>query len=310
MAIAILETEQAAALTLLSFGGGQDSTAIALKLIHDPDFRERFAPGMLLAVMADTGNEHPDTLEHVAYMAEHVFKPAGIPFVHLTPDLGFHSDSWATLDTQYALHNTVGSVAFPKTCTDNLKIKPIYRWLEQWISEHYGFKAGRKNAIKTFAKTYGKIDVIIGIAKGEEKRVADSSKDAPWMQRSINRIYPLLEIGYGRAECQAYMAEFIDYKVPPSNCLMCPFKSKEEVLWTALVHPEAFDQWCMREANKLVANADQENNLGVKGKKTLAQITADAFNDLIPKFDHDKNALIAYLTDYRMSHGHCVSQRF
>lgn len=52
-------------LTILSFGGGQDSTTILYKLVFDADFKARYAPGDLLVLMADTGNEHPETYSHV-----------------------------------------------------------------------------------------------------------------------------------------------------------------------------------------------------------------------------------------------------
>lgn len=41
-----------AELTVLSYGGGQDSTAILYKIIHDPAFKSHYVPGKLLVVRA------------------------------------------------------------------------------------------------------------------------------------------------------------------------------------------------------------------------------------------------------------------
>lgn len=43
-------------LTILSMRLGQNSTTILLKLIHDKDFRQKYAPNDLLVLFANTGN--------------------------------------------------------------------------------------------------------------------------------------------------------------------------------------------------------------------------------------------------------------
>ncbi len=54
-------------LTMLSFGGGQDSTAILYRLLYEPELTSRCVPGRLVVCMSDTGNEHPATLLHIAF---------------------------------------------------------------------------------------------------------------------------------------------------------------------------------------------------------------------------------------------------
>jgi len=58
------------ALTVLSYGGGQDSTTILLKIIHEPEFRKQYVKDDLLVVMANTGNEHDETYEYVSMIEE------------------------------------------------------------------------------------------------------------------------------------------------------------------------------------------------------------------------------------------------
>ena len=59
-----------AKLTVLSFGAGQDSTAILYKYIYDADFRVKYAPEDFLVIMSDTGDEHASTYKHVKEIRE------------------------------------------------------------------------------------------------------------------------------------------------------------------------------------------------------------------------------------------------
>lgn len=73
-------------ITLLSFGGGQDSTAILLKIIHDPSFKSSYVKGRLVVIMADTKNEHPETYEHVDLIMKlwlSVFSNKNLDYINL-----------------------------------------------------------------------------------------------------------------------------------------------------------------------------------------------------------------------------------
>ncbi len=158
-------------LTVLSFGGGQDSTTILHLLVEEPAFRKKYAPNDLLLIMSDTGNEHPSTYQHVDRMMRYA-KKNNIEFTLLTPDKAYHSDKWQDLKSFYRRTNTVGSKGgFKKTCTDNLKLQPIYKYLEDYIHEKYDLdKKGGKRAFNEYAEKHGKILMMIGISKGEESR--------------------------------------------------------------------------------------------------------------------------------------------
>ena len=68
--------------SVLSFGAGQDSTAILYRLILDKEFQAT-VPGRLIIVMADTGNEYPTTMKHVSF-CQWLCERAGIEFVFLS----------------------------------------------------------------------------------------------------------------------------------------------------------------------------------------------------------------------------------
>ncbi len=291
-------------LTVLSYGCGQDSWTLLLKYVHDEDFRSQYAPGKFLVVMADTNDEHPRTLEHLEY-TKTFCSDHNIEFVHITADMGHHLDTWLGLREFYNRTTTVGSKAYPKTCTDKLKLRPIYDFLETWISKNYGYPKGRKAAFKAFAQDYGKINMLIGIAKGEEKRCADPTKDTmKWRKESIKTLYPLINLGLDRQGCQEYMKSLNEVVPPPSNCVLCPFMNDVELLWLYRFMPDHFEDWVRIERNKMTKWAHLgDKNLGVWGKKTLPEVLAEA----IEKHGHMTNT---DLEDYKMSHGHCVMSKY
>ncbi len=293
-------------LTILSFGGGQDSTAILYKLLYDDAFRAEQAPGKLAVVMSDTGDEHPQTYNHVQFCAG-LCEKANVPFFFLTNDKGFHLEKWMTLRGFYRRTSTCGSKAFPKTCTDKLKIRPIYMWLGSYVAEQYDLSTSGRYRSKTplyeFTALFGKIRVLIGIAAGEETRVADPNSGPKWMARNIERAYPLIDLGMDRKACQDYMSS-LGLPVPmPSNCMLCPYMNEIELLWLVHHHPKDYQDWVEIEANKLAANTHVEKNLGVFGTRTLPEVLAGAK----VKYAHMTTDEI---DEYKMSHGHCVKSKY
>ena len=291
--------------TVLSFGAGQDSTALLYKYAYDPEFRAAYAPGRFLVVCSDTGDEHSETYEHIEEV-KLFCKAQGIEFHHLTPDLGYHRGDWTSLRNFYNIKKAVGSKAFPKTCTDKLKLTPIYNFLEEWLGQEYGVKTGRKKGFYEYAEKYGKLAVLIGIAAGEEKRVGGKD-DKLWRERTVSKLYPLIDLGMDRQACQDYIRE-AGHKIPvPSNCVLCPFISEQELVWLYRVQPNDFNDWVRIEKNKLDNNRDlpEDRNLGVWGKagKTLLHVLEDA----LEKFGH---WTLDELNDYKMSHGHCVASKY
>lgn len=289
-------------LTVLSVGVGQDSSAIMEMLIRDPAFRAKYAPSDLMLIFADTLNEHPETYRWLKQL-KHKAHYHNIPFAHLMPE------DWATGDWKgglvgfYKAGNRIGSKSFPKTCTDKLKIQPIYKYLEAYIHQHYGTeKVGRKRAIKEFVDAGNEIRVLIGFAKGEEKRVADPINFPKWQQR-ITRQYPLIDIGFDRADCQNYLMDTISYCPPPSNCMVCPFMDKKELLLLYYDYNEDYQDWVEMEANKIRANTHADRNLGVFGEKLLPETLKDAQTQYAA-------SSVDELRRHRFSHGHCVNSKY
>lgn len=306
-----------APITVLSFGGGQDSSAILFRLLRDPAERARLAPGKLLVVMSDTGNEHPETYQWLQVIEAEIKnnKHADVEWHLLTKSKGFHAKSWPSLTEFWERTSTIGSKAYPKTCTDKLKIGPIYRFLESYLTG----SVNRKKGLKEYAQANGKIRVILGIAKNEEGRQADPAKDAPWMRDSIERVYPLLDWGWDRHTCQVYLQKEAKAIPPPSNCMFCPFISEIELLWLERFHPARLKEWMELEARKIAMNKHMEKvekldkrtgkmnvmnlNYGVWGTRRLPEVLLEAKRKHRGITDTD-------LQVYKMSHGHCSKAKF
>lgn len=320
-------------LTILSFGAGQDSTALLYEYVYNPVFKFTYGIKNILVLIAETGNEHEETYSHLEHVTEFC-KRHNIPFQRITFDLGFHQGSWSQgLIPFYERTTTCGSKAFKKTCTDNLKIKPIYRFLDHYIMEKYNLhdevyktlgpetkfkydeswepgtrslsRMSRKASLKLFAEKYGKIQMMIGIAYGEETRIAsDNSKEPVWMRKSIQKVYPLTEMKLDRAGCQDLIKGYGEDVPPPSNCIICPFLSYQELLYMYRFKKTWFDRWVILEKAKLDRFADLgEKNLGVFGKRTLPQALEFA-NKKFGKMTDEE------LKEYKHSHGHCVKSRY
>lgn len=257
-----IEMNRESELTILSFGGGQDSTAILLLLINDAIFRAKYAAHRLLVLFADTGNEHPFTYTYIDEVIIPLCKKHDIEFVAITNDMGFHGETWMTLQHQWENNNpTIGSLAYPKTCTHNLKLQPQYRYVQQWIPKNYPnvIDKASKDNYNQHANLHGKIRWLVGIARGEERRVADASKEtAKWKRNAVQIEYPLIDIGYDRQDCQDYINSTNTALPMPSNCMFCPFGSQGmELLWMFHSYPDRFEEWIELEQKKLEHYVDQ-----------------------------------------------------
>lgn len=307
-------------LTVLSFGAGQDSTALLEMYIQDEaGFRARYAPGRFLVVMSDTSDEHPHTVEHVKAVRARC-ATLGIPFVLIDPSMGYHSPSWLGLRHFYRTKTAIGSKSYPSTCSHKLKIEPIYRFLEVYLAEQYGVRQGKKLGYYEFAARFGKLRVILGIAKGEEGRRAKPQANPVWFRENIEVVYPLIDYGMDRAACQAYIASKGQPVPPPSNCVLCHWLSLQELEWLRRNLPADLEDWCQLEEAKLTkyahlnrvpvvrldANGNEvtkivNKNLGVFGTRTLREKMVEAQE----KYGHWTNA---ELDAYKFSHGACGSK--
>lgn len=292
-------------LTILSYGGGQDSTALLLKGIHNTQYKKRYIKGDYLIIMTDTGNEHKKTNEYRKKI-ETLCKAHNIDFMFLDLNYKYTSKSWSGgLIKFYEAGDRIGSKAYPKTCTDNLKIVPFYNFLDKYIHTKYNtVKVGRKSAIKEFVNCGGKINVILGIAKDEETRVSKNEDSShKWQRDCINKIYPLIDLKMNRYACQTYIKQYMP--IPwPSNCILCPFVNNIELLYLHRFENSWLQKWIELEKNKIQNNLHMgKQNLGVWGRKLLPEKVKEVIIKHGAMTDTE-------LRNYKMSHGHCVKSKY
>lgn len=294
-------------LTILSFGAGQDSTAILYKLLFDKAFREKYAPNDLAVVFADTGNEHRHTYEHIDFVGV-LCEQHKIPFFVLGEE--YQSQAWrGGLVAHYERYNVIISRAMArKSCTDSLKIQPIYKWLARYVNDNYLFglsQPKRKISLIDFATRFGKINVLIGIAADEAKSRINSNPafEKGYMAKAIRKVYPLVEENWDRNDCQGIIGSYAMPFVFPSNCMFCPFMSEIELIWLYRFHNPAYNHFVRLEKNKLTVHAQRERNMGVFGVKTIEEVLQKA----LTKHGHLSDEQII---EYKKSHGHCVKSKY
>ncbi len=316
-----MQSRDRKSLTVLSFGGGQDSTAILYRIVYDPEFREKYAPGDFLVIQSDTGDEHDYTWTHVQEIKRFCLIHQ-IEFVHLTADMGYHSPAWPNIiepqkrEEGGEFEPTLVQLG-TKSCTIKTKVDPIYKYLDAWINRKYGYgfkvnsKTGGcdKRAIKRFAEENGQINMLIGFAAGEESRAEKSAllelvlwlspEESFW--KAIHRQFPLIDLGLTRQGCQEYIRS-VGHSVPmPSNCMRCPYMSAEELYWLYLNHRQKYEEWCGWEARKLARHVTHEKNHGVFNTKALIH---ERLVTVQKKYAHLARAeLDVFLNEWKMNHG-------
>jgi hypothetical protein len=311
------ENEPEPKLTMLSFGGGQDSFAILYKLIHDLDFRNKYAPNDFFVAMSDTGNEHPHTYKAVKE-AEELCKKNNIDFKFITKEMGYHTPGWQDLISPMQRNEMIlGASLSRQPCTINLKINVMDKYMYEYMCNLYGFnikpsKVPNKNNWELYRQKFQtKARVLIGFAKDEETRVLKTLNNGgidygAWKRKSIQYVYPLLEEGWNRQSAQDIISMY-GKLMPPSNCMICFYQSEQELVWLERNYPEMFQNWVELERAKVEKwkklGQPDNKNFGVYGVKLLPQKLADAKEKYGSWSDEQLN-------EYKMSHGHCVKSAF
>lgn len=286
-------------------GGGQDSVAILCLLAWRPGFREKYVgDAHLLTLMSDTGNEHKETDDYVRDHVPDLCSVANSEWVHIKPEMGFHAEHWRSWTDYFEHYTTIGSKAYPKSCTDKLKLVPIYRFLEHYLFQHYGVQRTRKQGFYDYKFKFGRLKVMIGITKEEEsRRIGDRSGEPLWSQKCVDKVYPLVDLGMTRQHCQDLIRSYGRPVPLPSNCQMCPFVSHVELLWLWKFRRAEFDKWVAYESAKMERCRDLgDKNFGVFGRKTLLESLEEAKTKYVGWTDQQ-------LWDYKMSHGHSVCSK-
>jgi len=211
-------------LTVLSLGGGIQSTAMALAAANGlitqmPD----------VAIFADTQSDPPSVFKTIADLRNLVPFP-----IHIVTAGNLERDVLNGVTVSGAEFITIPAFTASgigrRQCTSQYKIRPI----EQEIRRLFG--VGRR---KWFPKT-ASVEQWIGISTDEEGRCSENQK--PYTR---NR-WPLIEIGWNREDCESWLQEnFPDLHVGRSSCVFCPYKGQAEWSEMKYADSDSFERACV-----------------------------------------------------------------
>jgi hypothetical protein len=245
-------------IVILSYGMGVESQAILERWIHEPDSRPFDDFSQLIVVTAQVGEEHKsDTVPHVERRTLPLFRKHGIRFVELARRGLYEAEGIVVLqDTSQPTHlnpdgiyklsdellanGTVPQFGGEHRCAMKFKAFVIETWLawefrgeqKRPVHHFFGYNAEEESRIKAsnfhiarhnddrkIGATRTPIEVF-GFNCEEIGRIERSRKyDGP--ERTGK--YPLLEWGWTRERCHAYILERCGIDWKKSHCSFCPF---------------------------------------------------------------------------------------
>ena len=192
---------------VLSFGGGRQTVGmLALMKLGRLDIPDAI-------IFADTGDEHPDTYKYSEEISRPLIDDLGVKFVtvrnHNKPE-SYNAEYMSLYD--HSWHYNFLPQPFQRSCTDIFKIRPIYKYLDQFRPEP--------------------INVWIGISADESHRAKASRKK--W----VNNVFHLLDHNLTRSDCQAAIVEAGLPLPPKSGCFYCPFQPARQWIKLKAHHPD------------------------------------------------------------------------
>ena len=234
-------------LTIASYGGGTNSTAMLIECI-------RRAVKVDLILFADTGAERPHTYAYVEMFHEWLVAH-GMPPIRQVRNSGMYP----SLEAECLKKNCLPSLAYGfKTCSQKWKIRPQDNYVKglDWVQA--AWSRGEK------------ITKLIGFDADEPQRAKDY-EDEKFVAR-----YPLIEWDMGRDECiETIKAEGLCLP-GKSACFFCPSSRQTEIRQLQAVYPELADRALAIEAG---AELSQVKGLGRNFAWADLLATADMFGD-------------------------------
>jgi 3'-phosphoadenosine 5'-phosphosulfate sulfotransferase (PAPS reductase)/FAD synthetase len=214
-------------MNLVSFGGGTNSAALIIGM------HKKQIP-IDIIIFSDTGGERPETYEFIelfnTWLVSVRLPP--ITFVQKT-----HHGFPYTLEEKLLHYQYLPNVAYGNgQCSVEFKIRPQEKHCNNYEKCKAIWERGEK------------VNKYIGYDAGEQRRV-DKNKDKYAADKKYMLHFPLIEWGWGRAECVTAI-EGEGLPLPgKSSCFYCPNNNKEEIrrLWEK--HPDLFDRAVAIEHN-------------------------------------------------------------
>lgn len=256
-------------LTTISYGGGVQSTAMLVLAAQG-----RLGYKVDAALFANVGDdsEHPETLRY--------FRTVAVPFaeshnISLRELYALTKDGKAR--TLYNLLLTENTPSIP------IRLEPVGMPANRSCTNHFKVQVIAKYLKESGATPGNRATVCIGISTDEIHR-ADGGKNKPKYQHSV---YPLIELGLSRADCQKVI---IDAGLPlprKSACFFCPYTRGNQWAEMKRDEPELFEKSCVIEDAINVKRKAQGKPAAYLSRLQAPLRTMPAAQDLLPLFGPD-----------------------
>ena len=234
---------------ILNYGMGVDSTAILLRWLSMSVEERGFELSDLIVLTAQTGDEFESTKQLVESYILPLLRQHQIRFVEVAKHGPYQRDGYTVLQDSrepWSLHvegdyklsmqmhkrGTVPAYSGPHLCA--MKWKGFV--LDSWLQDHLN------------SKVFGP---YLGYSAEETKR-ADKCEEYPCRGNAFR--FPLIEWGWTRADCVAFLQEQLGVEWRKSCCAYCPFQSRETAIARYQEDPEAAGFALFTEAISLALN--------------------------------------------------------
>lgn len=216
---------------ILNLGAGVQSTALYL-LSREPDARFRFD----LAIFADTGEEPTAVYRHLDYL-----RSLGTPEIwvrsagKLGDDLvgGRNSTGQRFASIPAFTKGPDGKLGMVRRqCTKEYKIDVCERAIRR---ELLGLKP-RQRIPKDVV-----LHQFFGISTDEAARAERAKKRFAGVKHTIPH-WPLIEMGWSRKDCIAYLKGKLPHEVPKSSCVFCPYRTNQSWFHLRQTDPDGWDR--------------------------------------------------------------------
>lgn len=263
---------------VLSYGLGVDSTAILLRWILEPESRD-FDLDDLVVITAMTGNEWAQTGVDVETHILPLLREHGVRYIQVA-----RSAARANKRTGEGV-----TVLDDSTAPTRVFLEGVYRLSDEMLDNGTIPQSGGKRACSMHSKGEVLDPVIDRLTEGlpfrhaigfEANEPSRACKDVTYNTEVRNGWYPLIEWGWDRETCEAYIKQVTGVDWEKSACTFCPFAlsnktGRARVFAKYAESPEVGAETLMMEHAALALNPRQ----GLIGGKRAVDVVREAGHD-------------------------------
>lgn len=214
---------------VLNLGAEVQSTALYL-LARDGRFH------FDVAVFADTGEEPAAVYRHLEYLRSLGSPPIWVRSAgRLGDDLvrGRNSTGQRFASISAFTKDAAGKVGIVRRqCTKEYKVEVVNKAIRR---ELLGLKPRQRIPADVVVYQY------FGISTDEAGRAERGRRRFESVRHTVP-VYPLIEMGWSRQECVAYLRERLPHAVPKSSCVCCPYRTNQSWLELKQTDPAGWDR--------------------------------------------------------------------